>query len=237
MPISSPATPFSTTIVEIEKRNYLYKYEPISLLTTIGMWGVRVFVKALYDVSYFSNQAKRAFIYGTRRGGPALAKSIRNAENSRYVLDGFVSEDSKDTEKWLMGVKIYSVNDELLETMRARRVNTLLVSPFYTENLRSNQKLVDQLVSAGIHIMMTPQSIEWDGKSDLNYTSLKEVDIEDLLPRDKIEIDMDKVGALLRGKRILITGAAGSIGSEMVRQIAIYHPEHLILTLASLKIC
>ena len=201
----------------------------ISLLSTIGMWGMRVFVKSLYDISYFSNQAKRVFIYGTRQGGAALAKSIRNSEKTRYILDGFVSEDTSDIGKWLAGVKIYPINEELLETMRDRRVNTLLVSPLYTESLRGNQKLVDQLVGAGIHIMMMPQSIEWDGKSDLNYTALKEVDIEDLLPRDKIEIDMDKVGALLRGKRILITGAAGSIGSEMVRQIAIYHPDNLIL--------
>ena len=128
-----------------------------------------------------------------------------------------------------MGVKVYAPNEDLLEVMKRRRVHSILISPLYSEEFRRQEELVDQLVSAGIHIHMMPPSVEWDGKSELNYTILKEVDIEDLLPRDKIEIDMDKVGALLSGKKILITGAAGSIGSEMVRQIAVYQPAELIL--------
>ena len=113
--------------------------------------------------------------------------------------------------------------------MKLRGATVLLVSPLYSEKLRENTELVDRLIEENIHIHMMPQSFEWDGKRGLNHMTLEEVDIEDLLPRDKIEIDMDKVGGMLTGKCILITGAAGSIGSEMVRQVAIYRPKELVL--------
>lgn len=201
----------------------------IFLIATVMMWMLRVVVKYLYDMAYYSDRAQRVFIYGVKNGGISLAKSIRSEENSKYVLDGFVAHDPYNIGKWMMGVKVYAPNEDLLEVMKRRRVHSILISPLYSEEFRRQEELVDQLVSAGIRIHMMPPSVEWDGKSELNYTILKEVDIEDLLPRDKIEIDMDKVGALLSGKKILITGAAGSIGSEMVRQIAVYQPAELIL--------
>ena len=77
--------------------------------------------------------------------------------------------------------------------------------------------------------MMMPQSEEWDGHSDLSHQQLREVEIEDLLPREKIEVDLVAIGNMLRGKRILITGAAGSIGSEMARQVAKFQPAELVL--------
>jgi FlaA1/EpsC-like NDP-sugar epimerase len=77
--------------------------------------------------------------------------------------------------------------------------------------------------------MMMPLAEEWDGKSPLSHTQLHEVDIEDLLPRDKIEVDMNAIKDMLTGRRILITGAAGSIGSEMARQVATFKPAELVL--------
>ncbi len=201
----------------------------VMLISTVMMWLLRVVVKYLYDMTYYSDRAQRVFIYGVKHGGVSLAKSIRSEENAKYVLDGFVAHDPYNIGRWMMGVKVYAPNEELAEVMKRRRVQTLLVSPLFTDAFRRQEALVDQLVSAGIRIHMMPPSIEWDGKSDLDYANLKEVDIEDLLPRDKIEIDMDKVGGLLQDKKILITGAAGSIGSEMVRQIAVYGPAELIL--------
>ena len=97
--------------------------------------------------------------------------------------------------------------------MRRKRSNVLLVSPLKVEAIRNNQEMVDRLIKANIKIYMTPAAQEWDGKSDLSHTQLREVNIEDLLPRDKIEIDLEAVRMQLTGKRILITGAAGSIGS------------------------
>ena len=199
------------------------------ILATMLMWMVRVVVKFIYDMGYNSKRAKRVFIYGTRNGGVSLAKSIRNEEKSRYVLAGFVTEDAHYIDKRLMGVRVVKNDVSLVEEMKLRGATVLLVSPLYSEKLRENTALIDRLIEENIHIHMMPQTIEWDGKSELNAVMLKEVEIEDLLPREKIEIDMDKVGGMLTGKRILITGAAGSIGSEMVRQVAVYHPQELVL--------
>ena len=201
----------------------------IFFMTVVMMWSMRVAIKYLFDVAFHSADAKKVFIYGTKKGGASLAKGIRSAEQSKYILKGFVSEDPSLTGKWMMGVEVHSANEDLAKVMKQMHIHSIMVSPLYSEQFRNDQKLVDSLIKAGIHILMMPKSFEWDGKEELNLRNLKEVDIEDLLPRDKIEIDMDKVGQLLAGKKILITGAAGSIGSEMVKQIAIYRPAELIL--------
>ena len=113
--------------------------------------------------------------------------------------------------------------------MKKRKAHTLLVSPLKNESIRNNPSMVESLLKEGIKICMIPTLQEWDGKSDIDHTQLKEVDIEDLLPRAPIDIDLNAIGKLLTGKKILITGAAGSIGSEIVRQIAQFHPQKLIL--------
>ena len=128
-----------------------------------------------------------------------------------------------------MGVKVYPNNEDLIGVMRRLQADVLLVSPLKVEAIRNNQEMVDRLIKANIKIYMTPAAQEWDGRSDLNHTQLREVNIEDLLPRDKIEIDLEAVREQLTGKRILITGAAGSIGSEIVRQVAQFAPERMVL--------
>ena len=201
----------------------------VFMLATLMMWMLRVLVKFIYDMGYHSSRAKRVFVYGTRKGGVSIAKSIRSEENSRYVLAGFVTEDDKYIGRRMMGVRVVRNDLTLVEEMKMRGATVLMVSPAYSEKFREDTALIDHLIEENIHIHMMQRAIEWDGKSDLNMTMLKEVEIEDLLPREKIEIDMDKVGGMLTGKRILITGAAGSIGSEMVRQVAVYHPQELVL--------
>ena len=199
------------------------------IVATLLMWTMRIIVKFIYDMGYNSKRAKRVFIYGTRNGGVSIAKSLRNEEKSQYLLAGFVTEDPKYIDKRLMGVRVVRNDVSLVDEMKMRGATVLLVSPLYSEKLREDAALIDRLIEENIHIHMMPQTIDWDGKSDLNAVMLKEVEIEDLLPREKIEIDMDKVGGMLTGKRILITGAAGSIGSEMVRQVAVYRPKELVL--------
>lgn len=113
--------------------------------------------------------------------------------------------------------------------MKENGVSVMIVSPLLTSAIRNNSVMVNSLLDAGVKIFMVPDEQEWDGKSDIKAQMMREIEIEDLLPREKIEVDMDAIGSLLRGRRILITGAAGSIGSEIVRQVSACGPSKLVL--------
>ena len=218
-------TDFSPYLMYIRKRDLILS----ALLAMSLMWMMRVFVKFFYVSTFRVAKAERAFIYGVKQGGVSLAKSIQNQDPARFVLAGFISDIAEIGYRYLMGVKVYPNDEELVSVMRKKRSNVLLVSPLKVEAIRNNQEMVDRLIKANIKIYMTPAAQEWDGRSDLSHTQLREVNIEDLLPRDKIEIDLEAVRKQLTGKRILITGAAGSIGSEIVRQVAQFAPERMVL--------
>ena len=218
-------TDFSPYLVYIRKRDLILS----ALLAMSLMWMMRVFVKYFYVSTFRVAKAERAFIYGVKQGGVSLAKSIQNQDPARFVLAGFISDLTEIGNRYLMGVKVYPNNEDLIGVMRRLQADVLLVSPLKVEAIRNNQDMVDRLIKANIKIYMTPAAQEWDGRSDLNHTQLREVNIEDLLPRDKIEIDLEAVRKQLTGKRILITGAAGSIGSEIVRQVAQFAPERMVL--------
>ncbi len=202
---------------------------PMFVISTVGMCALRVVVKTLYDSTYKSQSATGVFIYGVQQGGVSIAKSMRNQHPQEYVVEGFVTSDKHEVGRFLLDAKIHSSEGNIVAEMQKKGATALFVSPLCSDEFRENTILVDALMSAGISIMMMPAAQSWDGKNDLSYTTLRPVDIEDLLPRDKIEVDMDAIGELLKGRKILITGAAGSIGSEMVRQIALYAPAELIL--------
>ena len=218
-------TDFSPYLVYIRKRDLILS----ALLAMSLMWMMRVFVKYFYVSTFRVAKAERAFIYGVKQGGVSLAKSIQNQDPARFVLAGFISDLTEIGNRYLMGVKVYPNNEDLIGVMRRLQADVLLVSPLKVEAIRNNQEMVDRLIKANIKIYMTPAAQEWDGRSDLSHTQLREVNIEDLLPRDKIEIDLEAVRKQLTGKRILITGAAGSIGSEIVRQVAQFAPERMVL--------
>ena len=218
-------TDFSPYLMYIRKRDLILS----ALLAMSLMWMMRVFVKYFYVSTFRVAKAERAFIYGVKQGGVSLAKSIQNQDPARFVLAGFISDLTEIGNRYLMGVKVYPNNEDLIGVMRRLQADVLLVSPLKVEAIRNNQEMVDRLIKANIKIYMTPAAQEWDGRSDLNHTQLREVNIEDLLPRDKIEIDLEAVREQLTGKRILITGAAGSIGCEIVRQVAQFAPERMVL--------
>ncbi|MBR6628886.1 MAG: polysaccharide biosynthesis protein [Bacteroidaceae bacterium] len=198
------------------------------LVSTLLLWLMRVIVKRLFD-NFSIEEAIPVAIYGTKAGGISLANSITSIKNKEYRLVAFISDTTEMKNATLMGKRIYTNGEGISETMKRLGVKALLVSPLKSELFRQNFTMIDELLSAGIKIMMMPSAEEWDGSSELTHRNLREVDIEDLLPREKIEVDMDAIGAQLRGQVILITGAAGSIGSEMVRQIAVYKPSAMIL--------
>lgn len=201
----------------------------VFVLSTCLLCGTRVVVKSLHDTYRGNETIKRVFVYGSMEGGIALAKSIRAEVPARFKLCGFVSDKQNTGGMWLLGEKVYEDNDNLLDIIKEKQISVILVSPLMTEKFTKRTSLIDGLVNDGVKIMMMPPAEEWDGKSDLSHRQLHEVDIEELLPREKIEVDMDAIGNMLRGKRILITGAAGSIGSEMSRQVAKFNPSELVL--------
>lgn len=201
----------------------------LGLFVVAFMWTVRVWVKTIFEETSKRPDSSKAFVLGVKSGGVALAKNMRSSADSPYTLGGFVSADPDMKARRLMGVKVWDFDDSLIGVMHSAKAKALLVSPLMMNVLREREELVNTLVEAGIKIMVMPQAREWDGKSDIRVSDLHPIDVEDLLPREKIEVDMEAAARLLNGNVVMITGAAGSIGSEMVRQIATYGPSHLVL--------
>ena len=206
------------------------------IIAMLCMWGMRILVKALYDIAVTDKKAMRVLIYGALSGGIGLAKNIRSQRPPKFHLRGFISHDKRAKHIELMGEKVYNVDDDNLAAIIKRdKIEAILVSPLRVTEFRENQELQDMLIANGCKIFMAQQAKEAsikDGQlteEDIQSMQLKEVSVEDLLPRSEIKVDMKSVGELLTGKRVLITGSAGSIGSEMVRQIAIFKPEKMML--------
>lgn len=199
----------------------------MGLFVVAAMWTVRVWVKTIFEQTAKRSDTSRAYILGVRNGGVALAKSIRSSADSPYTLEGFVSDEGDMENRMLMGVRVHPFDNTLPEMMRRNRVSTLIVSPLKMDVLKED--LINELVDNGIKILVIPQARKWDGNSDLRLRDLHPIDVEDLLPREEIRVDMKAAADLLHDHVVMITGAAGSIGSEMVRQIATYAPSKLIL--------
>ena len=205
------------------------------VIATLVMWGVRVIVKTLYDIALSDNRTLRVLIYGALSGGVGLAKNIRTQRPSRFTLCGFISHDKRAKHMMLMGKKVYNVDDDLRAIIKKNRIEAILVSPIRIKEFRDNQELQDMLIGAGCKIFMAQSAMEAkveDGQLTdemIQGMQINEVQVEDLLPRAEIKVDMKSVGEMLQGKRVLITGAAGSIGSEIVRQVASFKPADLLL--------
>lgn len=199
------------------------------LFSVAFLWTVRIWVKTLYH-NFIQNSAQvRVFVFGVKTGRQILDQNLGNPENAAYKIIGFVTEDNNTHNHQLMGVKIYPFNHTLINAMHTAQANTLVVSPYDFETLRCNAEIVDSMIDSGIRILVMQEAREWDGKSEIDFSVLKPIDVEDLLPREKIDVDMAAAEQLLANHIVMITGAAGSIGSEMVRQIALYKPSSLIL--------
>ena len=194
-------------------------------VSTMLMWAGRVLMKELYEISRNKSGMKNVLIYGIKEGGVGLAKAIRNAQPTEFRLRGFISHEKGFKGHLLMGVNIYQV-DELKEAIQRFRIKAVLVSPQRNNEFRNDSQLQSILTDAGVKIYMSPGYTEGMNPENVN---LKEVSIDDLLPRDEIKVDLEGVSNMLRGQKILITGSAGSIGSEMVRQIASFAPSEMML--------
>jgi FlaA1/EpsC-like NDP-sugar epimerase len=206
------------------------------IFATLLMWALRIVVKTLHDVTHSESQPlTKVLIYGAMSGGIGLAKNIRTQKPTKYELCGFISHDKRAKHMTLLGEHVYNVEDDIAKVLIDEKIQAVLVSPLRLDDFRNNQKIQDELIHAGVKILFAQQAKEASVKDvglteeDFEGMQLKEVQVEDLLPRSEIKVDMDSVGAMLTGKKVLITGSAGSIGSEMVRQIAIYKPASMML--------
>ena len=208
----------------------------VFVVATALMWGMRVLIKALFDVSAPDKRTLRVLIYGAMSGGVGLAKNIMSQRPRRFLLEGFISHDKHSQHIQIMGRRVYNVDgDDLLGIIKRKQIDAILVSPLRLEEFRNNQELQNLFIGAGCKIFMAQQAQEASVKDGqlseeaIESMQLKEVSVEDLLPRDEIHVDMKSVGKHMEGRRILITGSAGSIGSEMVRQIAQFSPAEMML--------
>ena len=210
-------------------------------LATMIQWAARILVKNVFDVLTSSKRSIRVLIYGAMSGGVGLAKNIRSQKPARYKVKGFISHDKRYRHNRLLGEKVYSMEDDLAEVIREHHIEGIIVSPYRTNEFRNQQDLQDMLIENGVKIFMAQSAQEWVNIETSEYDDspeeapafegvrLAEVSVEDLLPRAEINVDMVSVEKELTGKRVMITGAAGSIGSELVRQVASYQPAIMIL--------
>lgn len=198
-----------------------------SIISVLLLWAVRVLVKTVYDVSIDKLNARATLIYGVTKGGMGLAKQVRNDKTLKMSLAGFVSDEERVKHRVLMGLSVFPLDSNLKTIIRKHHVECLLVAQGALDSFRNNKELQDDLLSAGVHIYI-PKANEWN-PAQPQTQQLKEVSIEDLLPRDEIKIDLESVADTLRGKCVLVTGSAGSIGSEIVKQICKFGPREMVL--------
>lgn len=200
------------------------------LISTALMWGLRILMKALYEQLLGRNATHNALIYGVHYGAMALASSIQgSASGKKFRLRGFISPDPKMKDKIVMGERAYLNNKGLVDIIRTKDIDAVLVSPAAIRSFREDTTLQDMLLSHDVNIYVMNDMEEWHEGNNIDSNKLREIEISDLLPRDEIQVDINAIGSMLKNRTILITGSAGSIGSEIVNQVASFNPAHLVL--------
>ena len=198
--------------------------------TTSLLCASRVFIKIVFESALVGKSAQHTLIYGTHAGAIAMTNDARNHKPVQFIIDGYIGDSKPHYTERLMGRPVYSTQEDLTAIIKAHHIQAVMVSPLKHEMFLANRAFQDMLINAGVKIYVAQNAEEWNLHRDAKEKiQMREVSIEDLLPRDEIQVDMDSVGALLKGRKVLITGSAGSIGSEMVRQIAVYHPAEMML--------
>ena len=207
----------------------------VFLIATLLMWASRILVRFLFESANTDTQAMRVLIFGALKGGIGLAKYISIQNPVQYKLVGFISHEPRIKDMKLLGVNVYTMDDDLAAIIKKEKIQAVLVSPLRIEDFRENQAIQDILIGAGVKIIFAQGSKEAVLKNGVlsdnadDRMELHEVRVEDLLPRQEIRVDLKAVEELITGKRVLITGSAGSIGQEIVRQVARFKPEMMML--------
>lgn len=189
---------------------------------------LRTAVRSMYYyIKYHSSANKKSvLIYATNHNSLLLKQALESSKTGNFYIAGFVEIDSPKINKFIEQRKVYALT-ELEKVARRMNVKRLIIAD---EKLDSQikQQLIERCLQAGIKISSVPPSDKWFSDESLPR-QIKDLKIEDLLSRKPIVIDNQKIHGELSGKRILITGAAGSIGSEIMRQVLRFDPAMLIL--------
>ena len=202
----------------------------VYIVTTALMCGARVLVKLAFEGAQAGGAASRTLIYGTHAGAIALTNSARNEKPTKFAIEGYIGDSKPRYKETLMGKRIYSTREDIPAIIRKKGIRTVMVSPLKHAAFMKNRAFQDALINAGVRIYVSQNAEEWSRNMDpAEKIGMREVRIEDLLPREEIQVDMGSIGGLLRGRKVLITGSAGSIGSEMARQIAAFAPAEMML--------
>ena len=197
------------------------------ILNVVLMVFSRIVVREVYEMINQSQTSLNVFVYGTKQSGIRIAKSLRGSDDINFKVEGFISDEKPMIGKNILGVKVYGVDDDLFRALEQKDIKKVIVSPQKLEEIKGSLFL-DRFLENSISLSTTLPLSEWSSDK-ITKTQLKNVDIEDLLPRKQIKINMLDIASGLEGKRVMITGAAGSIGSEIVRQVAAFNPYRLIL--------
>lgn len=189
----------------------------------------RIFVKEVYETLTKQNTSPmNVFVYGTKEAGISVAKALKGNSDFNYRVRGFISDDRQMIGKTLLGARVYENNDHLYRFLEKRNIKKIIVSPQKMKEIQ-NTPVLDRFLDNNISLMTTLPVSDWKADGLLRKPQIKEIQIEDLLPREPIAISMRNIASNIEGKRVMITGAAGSIGSEIVRQVAAFNPFSITL--------
>ena len=203
-------------------------YVPTSFVL---LFSLRVGVKTLSETIRRSQSSPLVLIYGTQQAGLAIAKMLRSAGNAPYQPVGFICDEGQRAEYELAGLRVRKLDEKLFEWMTKRGIQHVIISPLKMREINPAKDL-QIFIEHNIRILTTPYFTQWDNIDDIDAQRIGRIDsirIEDLLERPKIEINTDNVRQIIHKRVVLVSGAAGSIGSELVRQIQRYDPQVTIL--------
>ncbi len=187
----------------------------------------RVMVKHFFMyIKNFKMDKQRVIIYGAGEAGIAAKRTLDHDNKVNMLLTAFIDDDERKTGKAIDGIKIYHTR-EFLSLIKNDKIDDLIIA---SQNIHPDQKnkIVDFCLENNIKVLTLPPVRSWIN-GQLSSKQLQNIKIEDLLEREPIEIHNEIISEQLRGRRVLVTGAAGSIGSEIVRQIAHFGPQMIIL--------
>jgi FlaA1/EpsC-like NDP-sugar epimerase len=226
-----------TVVVVVNYSSYFYYGEKLFLmpflivntsLTFGAMLSFRLFVKKVYaSFSHYKHKRDTVLIVGVNDDNIALAEALVTSNSRNFNFVGFVSLKKDCKQVKILGKPILKYDAKFYDRILPMKVTALIIAG---SSLDLNQKneLVDKALANNLKVFSVPEITQWSDKEDVAAT-IKEIQIEDLLERASIQLDDSQISSYLNGKNVLITGGAGSIGSEIVRQVSRYQPECILI--------